>query len=131
MGKKVFTSYRPIRDSGKTMDQQSLKQSAQFIAKNNVDDGVDLVIVTFDHRTAHLKVVFCLNREPTENDWENCELTCAELISDFTDIKTAETKCQIFDKRDLQNVDSESIVFSRDQTVDRGLGNLMPGSALG
>ncbi len=75
------------------MKQEAFKTSAEFIAKRNVSDRVLRVIVSFDRREAHLKVIYHLRCDPEESDYEDCELTCAELVAEFPEIKVAETRC--------------------------------------
>ena len=82
---------RKIND--KKMNEVEFRKSAECIAKRNITDRVISIVVTFDQRTGKLKVIYCLCGEPREGDRENCELTCAELIAEFPEVKLAETLC--------------------------------------
>lgn len=75
------------------MNRSALLKSAEFIAKRNVSEQVNRVIVTFDENTSHLSILYCLDGDPSDTDRDDCELTCAELIAEFPDIETADTAC--------------------------------------
>ena len=96
------------------MDRETFKKSAEFISRRNVSDRVLRVIVTFDRDEGRLKVVYCLQGDPNEGDYEDCELTCTELIAEFPEIRVAETEC-VSDAECVMGIaDVEEVVFFRE-----------------
>jgi len=92
--------------------------SAEVIAKRNVSKRVNRVLAAFDESARHLKVVYVVDTEPSEDDRDDCELTCAELtcaelIAEFPEIRTAETSCVSVTERSAGEDDHETIVFKR------------------
>lgn len=73
------------------MDSATLERSAALIARRNAGESVAQVVVGFDNGT--LRLTFRTKSEPTDDDREDCELACAELIAEFPEIRTAETRC--------------------------------------
>ena len=93
------------------MDVVSLKKSAQFVVKRNVSERVVRVLATFEPTDGRLRLIYCTNGLPTDDDSEDCEIACAELIGEFSEISKAETKCLPSDEYASDNDDTE--VFSR------------------
>ena len=89
------------------------KKSAEFIAKRNVSERVVRVIASFDEIVQHLSVVYIVDSEPCDDDREDCELTCAELIAEFPEIRTAETTCVSEPKHRSHQSELDAVVFSR------------------
>lgn len=77
------------------MNLATLERSAALIAKRNAGESVARVTVGFDDGT--LRLTFCTTSEPSDDDREDCELACAELIAEFPEIRTAETRCVSLD----------------------------------
>jgi hypothetical protein len=75
------------------MEQSFFMESARHIAKRNVNSHVAFISASFDEIKRHLFVTYYTRGTPTEEDWEECELTCGEILAAFPEIKTAETKC--------------------------------------
>ena len=93
MVKRVLILFPQTLNNGNYMDQEIFKKSAKLISQRNVSDRVLRVIVSFDQHEGLLKVLYCLQGCPKEGDYEDCELTCTELIAEFPDIRQAETEC--------------------------------------
>ncbi|MEN3378452.1 MAG: hypothetical protein V7604_3807 [Hyphomicrobiales bacterium] len=93
------------------MEATEFKESAQFIARRNVSARVVRVMASFDPNSGNLSVIYCTKGEPTDDDVEDCELTCAELIAEFPQIRTAETKC--VSSEQCAQSDEEAVVFSK------------------
>jgi hypothetical protein len=94
------------------MTQSEFLKSAQFIAKRNVSELVAQVLVSFEQSTATVHVIYLTKSIPSEAEVEWCELTCAELIAEFPEIKHADTKCLAIEEYDLE-IAADSVVFSR------------------
>ena len=92
------------------MELAEFKKSAAFIAKRNVSERVAFVLATFDSGTGNLQITYCTDAEPDSEDWDDCELTCSEIIAEFPDVVRAETLCC---QRDQCIEHAESIVFVR------------------
>lgn len=88
----------------------AFKESANHIVRRNVSERVVQVHVSFDSGNGLLQLLYCTEHAPTDDDLEDCELTCGELIAEFPDIISAETDCRPIDKC---SDDEASIVFSR------------------
>jgi len=95
----------------RNMDAATFKKTAQFIVKRNVSERVNRVLAGFDPKNGSLRLVYCTNGAPTEEDLEDCEIACAELTAEFPEIRTAETQCQPSEKCASENNQDE--VFSR------------------
>ena len=95
------------------MNQSILKKSAEFIVKRNVSERVARVIVGFDQHDGKLIVIYCLDGELLEDDRQDCELTCTELIAEFPEVKVAETMCVPNEKYPSIYKRTEEVVYSR------------------
>lgn len=95
------------------MNETEFIKSAAFIVKRNVSGGVVSVVVTFDRHDGRLRVVYCLQSEPCDDDREDCELTCAELIAAFPEVKVAETICVSVAECPEYRGDMGGVVYSR------------------
>lgn len=95
------------------MTPDDFMRTAETIAQRNVTDHVAKIISTFDPDVGHLKVIYHVLGKPTDDDWEECELTCAELIAAFPEIQTAETDCVSLSGLEDHSV-LEGVVFSRE-----------------
>jgi hypothetical protein len=80
------------------MDAMIFKKSAQFIVKRNVSERVDRVLTRFEPKNGTLSLIYCTSDLPTDDDLEDCEIACAELIAEFPEIRKAETQCQPSEK---------------------------------
>lgn len=96
------------------MNLDELIKSAKFISNRNVSDRVQKVLISFDENVGHLTLVYHLQLSPTEDDIEDCELTCAELIAEFPEIRTAETLCISGADCAASKIQREHIVFFRE-----------------
>lgn len=96
--------------SGDEMELAAFKKSAAFIAQRNVSERVARVLASFDPASGNLRLVYCTESQPSDDDWEDCELTCGELIAEFPEITHAETDCVSVDKC---SPDDESVVFAK------------------
>ena len=92
------------------MELAAFKKSAAFIAQRNVSERVACVLASFDLTSGSLRLVYCTDTQPTDDDWEDCELSCAELIAEFPDITHAETDCVSIDKC---SPDDKFVVFAK------------------
>ena len=79
-----------------------------------MSERVSRVIARFDEATRHLSIVYVLDGEPSGEDREDCELTCAELLAEFPEIKTAGTLCVSAGKHAVDADDLDAIVFVRE-----------------
>jgi len=95
------------------MEENTLRRSAEIIAGRNISDRVLRVVVTFNSSKGQLRVVYCLASEPTEDDEDDCELTCAELIAEFPEIVIAETSCIPIEQYSATEDETNAVVFSR------------------
>lgn len=75
------------------MNIEVLREEAACIANRNLNERVVRVLVSFDPDTSTLRVVYCIDGEPIDDDWEECELTFAELAAAFPEIIRGETHC--------------------------------------
>lgn len=91
------------------MELAVFKKSAAFITQRNVSDRVARVLAGFDADSGSLRLVYCTEAEPTDDDWEDCELACGELIAEFPEITRAETDCCSIDQ--CPAADDSSVVF--------------------
>lgn len=92
------------------MEQAALKKSAAFIVQRNVSERIARVLASFDPSSGSLRLVYCTEAQPTDDDWEDCELACGELIAEFPEIINAETNCVPTEKCSL---DDEFVVFAK------------------
>lgn len=95
----------------RNLDAAAFKKSARFIVKRNVSARVDRVFASFEPQDEALRLIYCTSGGPTDDDLEDCETTCAELIAEFPEIKKAETQCLASDEYVFPNDPDE--VFSR------------------
>jgi hypothetical protein len=93
------------------METTAFKNSAEFIVRRNVSARVARVMVSLDPNSGNLSVIYCTEGEPTDDDVDDCELTCTELIAAFPQIRTAETKC--VSSEQCARSDEETVVFSK------------------
>jgi hypothetical protein len=97
------------------MTEDELKKAAVYIVKRNVSDRVLSVIVEFEPTEGRLKVVYCFRAQPKEDDCEDCELACTELIAEFPEVKVAETMCVPLSERPICSGCMGGEVYSREQ----------------
>jgi hypothetical protein len=91
------------------MELAAFKKSAAFITQRNVSDRVARVLASFDADSGSLRLIYCVEPEPTDDDWEDCELACGELIAEFPEIAHAETDCRSISQ--CPAADDNSVVF--------------------
>ena len=68
------------------------------------------VLASYGANSGSLRLTYCVEAEPTDNDRQDCELACAELIAQFPEIIRAETNC--YSIRQCPASD-ESVVFAK------------------
>jgi hypothetical protein len=96
------------------MDAIEFKKTAQFIVKRNVSKRVNRVLTRFEPENGTLSLVYCTGGLPTEDDFEDCEIACAELVGAFPEIRKAETQCQSSEKCFFES-DFEEVFLRRKQ----------------
>ena len=93
------------------VDSATFKKSARFIIKRNVSERVDRVLASFEPKKGDLRLIYCIRGKPTDDDVEDCEIACAELIAEFPEVRTAETQC--LSSEECTSMDNQDEVFSR------------------
>lgn len=58
-----------------------------------MNDNILRIYASFTPSSGRLSVIYCTAGEPTDDDGDECELTCGELIAEFPEIISADTKC--------------------------------------
>lgn len=111
MAEGVRTYIPPTPISGDDMDESVFKAEAQLIVSRNVSERIERALASFDLKSRVLRLVYVTNVEPTDEDWDDCELACGELIAAFPNIEKAETDCVPRDK--YQPSFAGDVVFSR------------------
>ncbi len=96
------------------MTSREFRASAGFIAKRNVSERVRRIVATFDQTAGHLTVIYAFNEEPSDDDREDCELTCAELSAEFPEIRTSETHCVTAAIHRVNRHDHDDTVYQRE-----------------
>ena len=94
------------------MENLELENVARYFAQKYHNDHLIHAVVEFDDESKHLTAQYLFDREPEDEDVDDCEDFCGELIGAFPDVKTADTVCKKFDN---QNMDFKSglVVYSR------------------
>lgn len=92
------------------MSSTEFLSSAKLIAKRNLTDNVRAVSASFADQ--HLSVTYYVASEPTIGDEEERELTVAELIAAFPEVKTADAYSEI-STGNVIPLRGEHIVFQR------------------
>jgi hypothetical protein len=75
------------------MDPQEFDSTAREIARRNVGDSVKAVSARFEPDQARLVVTYYLHDAPTEEDWDDCEMTCSQVLEAFPEIRVTEAQC--------------------------------------
>jgi hypothetical protein len=55
------------------------------------------------------QLIYCLDREATDDDIDDCELTCTEILAAFPETMTAETSWCVTDEK----IANAEVVYSR------------------
>ncbi len=92
------------------MELANFKKAAAFIAQRNVSERIARVLASFDPDNGTLRLVYCSEVAPTDDDWDDCELTCGEIIAEFPELIYAETNCVFIDQCPT---DTNSVVFEK------------------
>ena len=71
------------------MNLKELASAATLIAKRNTSADVAAVSVVWDECSSKLTVAYYLDDTTSKEAQELCELTIAELLAEFTDVKLA------------------------------------------
>jgi hypothetical protein len=80
-----------------------------------VNERVERVLACFAPESGKLSLMYHINGIPTGEDFENCEIACAELIAEFSEIVEAETQCRPYDG--CSSEDERDEVFSRSRKI--------------
>lgn len=75
------------------MDSAVFGKSAAFIAQRNASERVVRILAGFDPASSSLRLLYCTESAPMDDDWQDLELACGELIAEFPEIMLAETDC--------------------------------------
>lgn len=95
------------------MNNQELLLASKVAVSRNVNDHVIAATVSWDSNLSKLVLSYYLDRDPMEDDEEQCELALGDLIAEFSEIVTAAKRCVI-----LHSVESvtglQGIVYRKD-----------------
>jgi len=97
------------------MEKIVLQRTASLIAKGNVTPQVACVSVDWDGVAGKLTVNYFVDGSINDDERELCELTVAELVAEFPEIRKADTQCLPYSSDEC--VMNEGIVYRRDMTV--------------
>ena len=75
------------------MDRQAFENSAREMARRNAGDSVKAISARFEPEAGRLVVSYYLHEAPREEDWDDCEMFCAELAAAFPEIRETKTSC--------------------------------------
>jgi hypothetical protein len=92
------------------MNVDIFKNSATSIIMRNISERIVRVIVGFVSTSGELNLTYLTESRPVDDDWDECELSCAELIAEFPEINRAKTDCCYVG--DFLQTSSEKIVFN-------------------
>ncbi|QJP13695.1 hypothetical protein G3545_08515 [Starkeya sp. ORNL1] len=95
------------------MTRDELKNSGEGYARLYRNAHLVLASVFFDRDAGHLIASYFYDREPDEDDQEECELFCGELIGNFPEIRTGETICKFVGAYSGVLRPGEMVVYSR------------------
>jgi hypothetical protein len=87
------------------MDRQAFESKAREIAPRNAGDSVKAIAARFEPESGRLVVTYHLHDAPTDEDWDDCELFCAELEAAFPEIVATEASCLESPDVDADTVD--------------------------
>lgn len=63
-----------------------------------MSERVVCVLANFTSNDGKFRLIYYTDSEPTDDNREDCELTCGELIAEFPEIIAAEADCYPIDK---------------------------------
>jgi hypothetical protein len=96
----------------RNMYKDKLYSVGRVIVARNLTEHVVAATVTWDEETSKLSLRYYLDREPHEDDEEECEIAMAELIGEFPHLELASTECvRLASADDAQRL--EGVVFIR------------------
>ncbi|SEL60169.1 hypothetical protein SAMN05216359_1123 [Roseateles sp. YR242] len=95
------------------MNTEALAKASKLIAARNVNSRVKSVKVGWDAVTSKLTVAYYIDREPSEEEIELCELSMGELLAEFPEVITADTKC-VDALADDDSIVLPGVVYTRD-----------------
>lgn len=75
------------------MTNQELMNASSFIARRNLNEKVIGVTVNWDAGISKLTVTYYVDGVVSDEERELCELTLAELLAEFSDVKLADSQC--------------------------------------
>ena len=75
------------------MDTNALARAASLIAKGNVNSSISAVRLDWNSALLRVSVLYFVDGDVSDDERELCELTLAELLAEFPEIRTAETQC--------------------------------------
>jgi hypothetical protein len=96
------------------MNNQSLLNASREISKNNINNHVVAVAVNWNNEISEIIVNYYVDSLITDEEVELCELTTAELLAEFSDIKKAQSEC-IFVKNTANGLpEKKELVYFRE-----------------
>ncbi len=94
------------------MDKNHLYSAGRVIVARNLTEHIVAATVTWDEETSKLSLRYYLDREPHEDDEDECEYAMTELIAEFPYLELASTECvRLASADDAQRL--EGVVFIR------------------
>lgn len=75
------------------MDSDELMSASKAIVARNVDHHVLAATVFWDGNRSALYLTWYVDRPPSDDDEELCELSLGELLAQFTEVARAYTRC--------------------------------------
>lgn len=102
-----------VQINGSNMTKEGLKNSAKFYANIYKNDHLLRATVSFDDERGHLIASYFFDHVPSDNDKEECELFCGEIVGVFPEIRTAETVCVMDGDAEAELRPNCIIAFSR------------------
>ncbi len=94
------------------MDKTKLYSVGRVIVARNVTEHVVAATVAWDAETSKLSLRYYLDRDPHEDDEDECEYAMTEPIAEFPYLELASTECiRLASADDAQRL--EGVVFIR------------------
>jgi len=94
------------------MDKTELYLAGRVIVGRNLTEYVVAATVNWDAETSKLSLRYYVDRDPHEDDEDECEYSMTELIAEYPDIALASTECFRLDAiDDVRHL--EGLVFIR------------------
>jgi hypothetical protein len=97
------------------MNSEALLNAATFIVRQNASANLISASVEWDRSIACLTITSIFECDPSEDDLEHGELSVAELLAEFPDVVTVETKYKA-DTGQTQHSPDAMVVYQRRQS---------------